>query len=126
MSQARRLVTLLQSHALQFDGRALAGCIAWHRRRLEALARQQRDELRADIAAAFPHEVFSAVQIWQVPELRAQCIEANITTIQQLGLWLRTWCGAGLARVCRDQAGIVWNVSAADLHEDAGIVVDDV
>jgi len=78
------------------------------------------------IALAFgPGGVFVAFQVWQQPTLRAAFIEAGITTIKQLGVWLRSWLGAGLTRICRDGDGIVWSVSADDLHEDTGLPIDD-
>src|SRR6187402_2717991 len=97
---------------------SLAARIAYHEAALVDLRQQQRDQLRAAVADAFPREVFSALQVWQQPALRAACLEAGITTVQQLGTWLRSWCGSGLARIDRDVDGVIWAVSETDLHAD--------
>jgi len=55
--------------------------------------------------------------------LRAACLDAEITTVQQLGVWLSSW--DGLERIERNNRGVVWSVSADDLHHDAGIDDDD-
>ena len=93
---------------------------------LQQLRRQQRDDLLRLITDTFPPgDVFSAFQIWQLPALRSACVEANIGTVKQLGVWLRSWCGTGLARICRDGDGIVWSVSVADLHDDTRLLLDE-
>jgi len=100
--------------------------IAYHRGALARLREQQREKLAALITAAFPPgELFSGLNIWQQPALRAACLEAEITTAKQLGVWLRSWCGAGLDRICRDEDGIVWAVSETDLQEPSCPPIED-
>ena len=98
--------------------------IAYHRGALARLRQQQREKLAFQITEAFPPgAAFSSETIWQQPALRAACLDAEITTVQQLGVWLSSW--DGLERIERNNRGVVWSVSADDLHHDAGIDDDD-
>jgi hypothetical protein len=89
---------------------------------LAALEHQQRDDVMRMIVTAFPAgDAFNAIQIWRQPELRAACEDADIHSPQQLGVWLRSWCD----RIGRDGDGTLWSVAVNDLHEDAGVRLDD-
>ena len=99
--------------------------IAFHEAALAELRQQQRDLLWAAIVEAFPCGVFSTEQVWQQPELQVACREVDITTAQQLGVWLGTWRGAGLDWVTRNNRGHVWSVSADDLHQPSGVADED-
>ena len=95
------------------------------RREADALEAQQRVQLMQRITTAFPGGVFLAGQIWSQPDLRAACLDADIANTQQLGVWLRSWCGTGLDRIGRDNTGCVWSVSAHDLHQDTRVLIDE-
>jgi len=89
------------------------------RAELTALEDQQHQELAATIATTVASgEVFTAAGLWAQPDLRAQCLDADIRSIKQLGHWLQQ---AGFDRVDRDEAGTLWAVNGAALHDDAGI-----
>jgi len=103
---------------------SVAAQIAYHRGALARLRQQQRQKLAFEITAAFPPgAVFSAETIWQQPDLRAACLDAEITTAQQLGVWLSSW--DGLDRIERNNRGVVWSVSANDLHQDPCPPIDE-
>ena len=87
---------------------------------LAAALEQERDDLLLAIANAYPGdgEVFTSSGLWAQPDLRARFEAAGLHSVKQLGRWLQQ---SGLVeRIDRDGDGIVWTVSADDLHDDAG------
>jgi hypothetical protein len=93
------------------------------RREADALEDQQHQELAATIAASVASgEVFTAAGLWAQADLRTQCLDADIRSVKQLGHWLQQ---AGFDRVDRDEAGTLWAVNGAALHDDAGVLVDE-
>jgi hypothetical protein len=103
------------------DPLSLGARIRQLERELAELRRQQQADLMQLMTEAFAGEVFSARQMWSQPALRRACEDAGLVTVKQLGKWLRGWCGA----VGRDGDGVVWNVSEAHLHDDAGLSIAD-
>jgi len=86
---------------------------------LAALEQQQHQELAATVAATVASgEVFTAAGLWAQPEFRTLFLDADIRSVKQLGHWLER---AGFDRVDRDEAGTLWAVNGAALHDDAGV-----
>jgi hypothetical protein len=110
------IVTGLSAFSLDewIHGLSIEAQRAYHRGALERLRRDYREKLAALITATFPGAALSAQTLWQLPELHAACLDADLTTVKQLGVWLGSWC----ERIGRDEDGIVWAVSADHLHED--------
>ena len=93
------------------------------RAELTALEDQQHQELAILIASTVASgEVFTAAGLWAQPEFRTQCLDADIRSVKQLGHWLQQ---AGFDRVDRDEAGTLWAVNGAALHDNPRVLVDE-
>ena len=91
------------------------------RRELADREQQQTAALTHAITTVFGGTV-CASQVWDHPELRRACLDADLDSAQAVGYWMR---GAGFQRLYRDDAGIVWAVGCENLQDDPRIRRDD-
>jgi hypothetical protein len=121
------VASLVAPRVVSGDTEALLRRVLALEARVAALEPASDAQLLAAIAGSVAGHVFN------VAELRAHArVDADLARVlrgltnRQLGKRLRALAGQDvggfvLQRVGRDEAGIVWAVSAVDLHADAGI-----
>jgi hypothetical protein len=91
------------------------------RRELADREQQQTNDLKRAITTEFGGSV-CASQVWENPELRRACLDADLDSPQAVGYWMRD---AGFRRLYRDDAGIIWTAVGLDNLQDAPRILDN-